>query len=69
RGALDRTESRGAHYRSDYPDKVSGWRKNILVRRADDGSMTMGYAEASEPTPSVQQALAEDHELDYHHLE
>ncbi|MEM0961665.1 MAG: FAD-dependent oxidoreductase, partial [Bacteroidota bacterium] len=68
KGALERTESRGAHFRSDYPDTVSGWRKNILVRRDDDGTMELSMATASDPTPSVQQALAEDHELDYHHL-
>ena len=69
RSALERTESRGAHYRTDYPDTVSGWRKNVRVYRGDDGRMALDTVAASDPTPSVQQALAEDHELDYHHLE
>jgi succinate dehydrogenase / fumarate reductase flavoprotein subunit len=69
RSALERTESRGAHYRTDYPDTVSGWRKNVRVYRSDDGRMALDTVAASDPTPSVQQALAEDHELDYHHLE
>ncbi|MEM1042358.1 MAG: FAD-dependent oxidoreductase [Bacteroidota bacterium] len=69
RSALARTESRGAHFRSDYPDTVSGWRKNVQVCRSSDGEMALDSAPATEPTPSVQQALKEEHELDYHHLE
>ena len=69
RSALERTESRGAHVRADYPDTVSGWRKNIRVWRGDDGRMDLGTAAAADPTPSVRRALEEKHELDYHHLE
>jgi succinate dehydrogenase/fumarate reductase flavoprotein subunit len=36
RSALFRTESRGAHYRSDYPDQDDeNWLKNILIVRQD----------------------------------
>ncbi|MBO8129300.1 MAG: L-aspartate oxidase [Peptococcaceae bacterium] len=31
--ALARTESRGGHYRSDYPDRKERWQKHIIFRR------------------------------------
>lgn len=42
KAALHRTESRGAHYRSDCPqERNPEWRKNILIRRADGDNMTL----------------------------
>ena len=36
--ALMRTESRGAHYRTDYPESDDArWRVNVFVKKTDDG--------------------------------
>ena len=33
--ALSRQESRGTHYRHDYPDEKSTWLKNTIIRKRD----------------------------------
>jgi succinate dehydrogenase / fumarate reductase flavoprotein subunit len=69
RGALEREESRAAHYREDHQDEKEAWRKNIVYTRADDGSMEL-HTEDVPPVPrAMKRALEEGHELDYHHLE
>jgi len=40
-----RTESRGAHYRTDYPESDDAWRKHIFVRKAEDGTREMRFTE------------------------
>lgn len=38
RSALERTESRGSHYRSDFPDSHGAWLKNIYTQSREDGA-------------------------------
>ncbi|ELY57243.1 succinate dehydrogenase flavoprotein subunit [Natronococcus amylolyticus DSM 10524] len=68
RTALERTESRGAHYRTDYPGAASDWQANLVVS-VDDGGFSIGRRGVGEPSESVREALEEGYELDYHHLE
>jgi succinate dehydrogenase / fumarate reductase flavoprotein subunit len=50
RSALDRRESRGGHFRDDYPDKDPAYATfNNVVRRAPDGSMAL----TREPIPPL----------------
>jgi succinate dehydrogenase/fumarate reductase flavoprotein subunit len=43
--ALTREESRGAHYREDFPHKDDvAWRCNLVVHRAPDGTLTVRKA-------------------------
>ena len=46
RSALERTESRGAHYRTDYPNEDKGWLKTIILSQNANGKMRL----SSEPT-------------------
>ncbi len=69
RGALSRTESRGAHYRTDYTETDPDWQRNIYFEPADFGGMTSYTEPTGTPSEAVQNALDEGHQLDYHQLE
>ena len=68
-GALERTESRGAHYRTDHPGMDPDWRQNIRFERADIGRMAPHTEPVDAPSEAVQAALDQGHELNYHQLE
>src|SRR5438874_1036184 len=54
RAALERKESRGGHFRDDFPDKDPGYGKfNILVRRGPGGEMQV----TREPIPQMRDDL------------
>jgi succinate dehydrogenase/fumarate reductase flavoprotein subunit len=36
---MERRESRGAHYRSDYPLEDPKWLKPVIISEADGGAM------------------------------
>jgi len=60
RCALDRRESRGGHFRDDYPDKDPAYAKfNNVVRRGADGAMTLTH-EPIPPMPAELSAIIEE---------
>ncbi len=69
RGAIERTESRGAHYRTDHPDIDVEWQRNVCFEPADIGRMDPRTEPVGEPSPAVRTALDAGYELEYHQLE
>jgi len=69
RGAVERTESRGAHYRTDHPETDPDWQRNIYFSTSDIGGMSIDTEPVASPSDAVQAALDEGYELDYHQLE
>jgi succinate dehydrogenase / fumarate reductase flavoprotein subunit len=60
RAALLRTESRGAHFREDYPDRSDDWgRHNIIVRKDAAGDMHLEKRIIPEMPAELRQIITE----------
>lgn len=68
RGALRREESRGAHFRTDFPETQDTWRRTILYTQ-EDSDPSLWTRDVAQPSSAVRSALDEGYELEYHHLE
>jgi succinate dehydrogenase / fumarate reductase, flavoprotein subunit len=63
--ALRREESRGAHFRRDFPEKKDKWKGNLLFR--PDGGLD--FREVPAPRPELRSLLKKPDHIQYHHLE
>jgi succinate dehydrogenase / fumarate reductase flavoprotein subunit len=61
RAALDRKESRGGHFRDDYPDKDPAAAKfNIVITRAHDGTMQLERIPIPAMTDELKKVIEEE---------
>jgi succinate dehydrogenase / fumarate reductase flavoprotein subunit len=60
RSAIERKESRGGHFREDYPDKVQQFATfNIVVSKSDSGEMRIEHAPIPPMTPELKAVIEE----------
>jgi succinate dehydrogenase flavoprotein subunit len=59
--AIDRKESRGGHFRQDYPDKAASFGTlNIVTKKAPDGSMQVSHVPLQEMPSELKQVIDEN---------
>ena len=60
RAAIERRESRGGHFREDYPEKdPAGATYNIVVRRREDGQMRLSREPVAEMPPELKKIVSD----------